>query len=343
MARRSIRPTGGCSSSRRPCRSRASPARRRRLGEPSTGGVEAHELPVAHSELLDPATLERLGPLLRRAAGVTQRGIGTTSSPNTCAGPTAPGSRQPAPRKATPTPVHPFSLFSRPGERGDHGGSRASHQSRPSPHGARVTSQNQNHLSAGHRVGSGDERPEESTRRRRTVQPGRIDGGPGGPRASLARGRRRGPRPRVQTPALVVRVGSSVVDGGIVLPAIGGAPQQHLSGGGRRLQPDGVGADGGRRRSSHRHPTRSRSTGRPPDRPGPAPRSTRRAPARRPAPAQHGPESTRGPRAAPATTRPSLAGRLDHLTIRHGGDRRRSRPLRGTADGRPPPVLTSVS
>jgi len=29
-----------------------------------TGGIEVHELPVAHSELLDPATLEHLGPLL---------------------------------------------------------------------------------------------------------------------------------------------------------------------------------------------------------------------------------------------------------------------------------------
>jgi hypothetical protein len=28
-----------------------------------------HELPVAHSELLDPATLERLGPLLAERLG----------------------------------------------------------------------------------------------------------------------------------------------------------------------------------------------------------------------------------------------------------------------------------
>ena len=37
--------------------------------EPSTGGIEVHELPVAHSELLDPATLERLGPLLAQRLG----------------------------------------------------------------------------------------------------------------------------------------------------------------------------------------------------------------------------------------------------------------------------------
>jgi hypothetical protein len=32
--------------------------------EPVTGAMEVHELAVRHSELLDPATLERLGPLL---------------------------------------------------------------------------------------------------------------------------------------------------------------------------------------------------------------------------------------------------------------------------------------
>jgi thioesterase domain-containing protein len=37
--------------------------------EPLTGGMEVHELPVAHSELLDPATLERLGPLLATRLG----------------------------------------------------------------------------------------------------------------------------------------------------------------------------------------------------------------------------------------------------------------------------------
>ncbi|UQU63541.1 amino acid adenylation domain-containing protein [Couchioplanes caeruleus] len=36
---------------------------------PLTAGLEVHELPVAHSELLDPATLERLGPLLAAALG----------------------------------------------------------------------------------------------------------------------------------------------------------------------------------------------------------------------------------------------------------------------------------
>ncbi|MEV4642534.1 amino acid adenylation domain-containing protein [Actinoplanes sp. NPDC049548] len=34
---------------------------------PSTGGMTVHELPVTHSALLDPATLERLGPLLAAA------------------------------------------------------------------------------------------------------------------------------------------------------------------------------------------------------------------------------------------------------------------------------------
>jgi thioesterase domain-containing protein len=37
--------------------------------QPLTGGIEVHELPVAHSELLDPATLERLGPLLAARLG----------------------------------------------------------------------------------------------------------------------------------------------------------------------------------------------------------------------------------------------------------------------------------
>ncbi|MGA5303627.1 amino acid adenylation domain-containing protein [Nucisporomicrobium flavum] len=36
---------------------------------PFTAGLEVHELPVAHSELLDPATLEKLGPLLAPALG----------------------------------------------------------------------------------------------------------------------------------------------------------------------------------------------------------------------------------------------------------------------------------
>jgi thioesterase domain-containing protein len=36
---------------------------------PLTAGIEVHELPVAHSELLDPATLERLGPLLAERLG----------------------------------------------------------------------------------------------------------------------------------------------------------------------------------------------------------------------------------------------------------------------------------
>ena len=37
--------------------------------EPSTGGIEVHELPVDHWELLDPATLERLGPPLAQRLG----------------------------------------------------------------------------------------------------------------------------------------------------------------------------------------------------------------------------------------------------------------------------------
>ncbi|MEU8231341.1 amino acid adenylation domain-containing protein [Actinoplanes sp. NPDC048967] len=36
---------------------------------PLVGGMEVHSLPVAHSELLDPATLERLGPLLAERLG----------------------------------------------------------------------------------------------------------------------------------------------------------------------------------------------------------------------------------------------------------------------------------
>jgi thioesterase domain-containing protein len=36
---------------------------------PLVGGMEVHSLAVAHSELLDPATLERLGPLLAERLG----------------------------------------------------------------------------------------------------------------------------------------------------------------------------------------------------------------------------------------------------------------------------------